>query len=287
MNSQNEIIQKQNDDGMLKCQYAARKYYNQAEILNYISWVIAFISSITFFIPESLGVISLIIPFIINILTLILSYSIKCNVKLGAQMRNFFDEKVLGIGNSFSASDEHKIWEKANTLIEARNNTFAYQSTHNGKDKPPGLKDWYVFTKSKYTPKEAVFECQKQNYWWTEKLYRKRIQIYIIVAIISLFISVIGFLISPLKTFLCLFSFVLKLCTDIVEFTHCNQAMKSISTITNLKIESLNQSTLEELQQHIKERREIQILEMNYFHKKNAYKWSSLYETTSIDRISH
>ena len=287
MNNQEEILRKQNDEGMLKCQYAARTYYNRAEIESNISWILALIAAAIVFIPDKVGVILLIIPIIIDIATFILNYLVERNVKSGAQMRNFFDAKVLGICDSYSPSEEHGIWEKANTTVTAKKSTFIYQSTHNGKDTPPGLKDWYVFSKTYSTSEEAVFECQKQNFWWTDKLYQKRIRIYIITAVVFFFIAIIGFCFSPLKTILCLVSFAVKLCADIRGSVQCSHVMQSIKTLSDLQSTAINPSIIESLQEKIKERREIQILESNKFHNKNARKWSILYKNTSIDKNTH
>lgn len=287
MNNQEEILRKQNDKGMLKCQYAARTYYNRAEIISYISWGLALIGAIIVFIPDSFGVSLLIIPIIIDILAFVLQFFTEQNVKNGAQMRNFFDAKVLGICDSYSPSEEHDIWEKANTIVDAKRNTFAYQSTHNGKDVPPGLKDWYVFSKTYSSPEEAVFECQKQNFWWTNKLYKTRILIYFIVAIVLLVIAGIGMCFSPLKTLLCLLSFVVKLYSDIRGAIHCSHIMQSIKTITELPSETINPYLIENLQKRIQERREIQVLEINKLHKKNAPKWSAMYENIFSDNNTH
>lgn len=287
MNNQEEILRKQNDEGMLKCQYAARTYYNRAEVESYISWILSLIAAAFIFIQDTTGVILLIISIIIDIVTLILQYLVDRNVKNGAQMRNFFDAKVLGTCNSYSPSEEHGIWEKANTIVNAKNNAFAYQSTHNGKNTPPGLKDWYVFSKTYSTPEEAVFECQKQNFWWTDKLYKRRILIYIAVATIFLVIAGIGIHFSPLKTFLCLLSFSVNLFSDILESVHCSHVMQSIKTIVELQSEAINPCIIEDLQKRIKERREIQMLEINRLHNKNAPKWSDLYENTAADVITH
>ena len=81
MNNQEEILRKQNDEGMLKCQYAARKYYSRAEIMNYLSWALALICSVLIFIPDSFGVMLLILPAAIDILTLILQYLVEQAVK--------------------------------------------------------------------------------------------------------------------------------------------------------------------------------------------------------------
>lgn len=287
MNNQEEILRKQNDEGMLKCQYAARKYYNRAEIMNYLSWVLALICSVLIFIPDRFGVLLLMLPAAIDVLTLILQCLVEKAVKNGAKFRNFYDAKVLGICDSYSSFEEREIWEKANSLVDANKDDYAYQSTHTGKDSPPGLKDWYVFSRKYTTPEDAIFECQKQNYWWTDKLYQKRIHYYIITAIIITVITVIGLHFYPLKTILCLIGLVVKLYTDIQGSIQCSHIMQSIKAFTELPRTAINSSILESLQEKIKKRREIQILEMNQLHSKNASKWSDLYEKTSTDNNSH
>ena len=283
MNTQEEITRRQNDEGMLKCQYAARKYYNCAEIACYISWILALIGAVIIIVPNSVGVGLLVIPVIIDIITLILQHLVEQNVKNGAKMRNFFDARVLGICNSYSSSEERDIWEKANTMVNADKDTFSYQCTHSGKDTPPGLKDWYVFTKTYSTPEDAVFECQKQNFWWTDKMYKSRIIFYIIIGAVLFNIANIGFHYSPLKTVLCLISIAVNLSADILGSIHCSRVMQSIKTITELQNAAINQYVIEDLQKLIKERREIQLLEINRIHSKNAPKWSILYETITSD----
>jgi histidinol-phosphatase (PHP family) len=76
---------------MLKCQYAARKYYNRAEIMNYLSWALALICSVLIFIPDSFGVMLLILPAAIDILTLILQYLVEQAVKNGFKILGFSD----------------------------------------------------------------------------------------------------------------------------------------------------------------------------------------------------
>lgn len=283
MSTQEEITRRQNDEGMLKCQYAARKYYNCAEIASYISWILALIGAVIVFVPNSVGVGLLVIPVIIDIITLILQHLVEQNVKNGAQMRNFFDARVLGICNSYSSSEERDIWEKANTIVNADKDAFSYQCTHSGKDSPPGLKDWYVFTKTYSTPEGAVFECQKQNFWWTDKLYKSRIIFYIFIGAVLFVIANIGVHYSPLKTVLCLISIAVNLCTDIFGSLHCSHVMQSIKAITELQNAAINQYVIEDLQKLIKERREIQLLEINRIHSKNAPKWSKLYEAISSE----
>lgn len=287
MNNQEEILRKQNSEGMLKCQYAARKYFNRAEIMNYLSWILALIGSALIFIPGRFHVIILILPAIIDVLTLFLQCIVEQAVKNGAKIRNYYDAKVLGICDSYSSFEEREIWEKVNSLVNANKDDYAYQSTHTGKNTPPGLKDWYVFPEIYSTPENAVFECQRQNYCWTDKLYQKRIHYYKITAIIITVIAVIGFHFSQLKTILCLIGLAVKLYADIKGSIQCSHIMQSIKTFIELPSEAINPSILESLQKKIKMRREIQILEINKLHSKNASKWSDLYENTSADNISH
>lgn len=59
----------------------------------------------------------------------------------------------------------------------------------------------------------------------------------------------------------------------------------SIKTITGLQSDAINLYVIEELQKLINERREIQLLEINIIHNKNASKWSDLYEAISSNNV--
>ena len=96
----NQIINnRQNENLLLKIQYASRRYFNSAEKVNYVSWLLCIVSAIMVFIPDSASkVISLGIPALLEVFAFITAYIFNNKLKKAASLRNYFDSYVLMIG---------------------------------------------------------------------------------------------------------------------------------------------------------------------------------------------
>lgn len=97
MISQEQILKKQNENKMLRCQFAARVYFNNAELLNYASWAFSVLSALTLFLPNGDSTIIMVTPLIIDIIAYLFHYFAEKEVNIAAKLRNYFDSVVLNI----------------------------------------------------------------------------------------------------------------------------------------------------------------------------------------------
>lgn len=284
MNS-SKIQETQNEICFLKIQYAAHVSYNTAEKYNFLAWCACIISAFSIFLPSALHESILNgIPFLFNFVAVVF-YIITCNnVKWGARLRKYFDAKVIGINpNQFSKSEEQNIIEKAEILFSQHHSDGLIQVGNTGRDNPPGVKDWYEFTKP-LDGVDAQFECQRQNVWWNKKMTLCRIPISIIIGIC---ISIVFLFVmqainrSVLNTLLCSGGIILKICEracENIKYMRVSNRIDGSKETIEVKPE---REHIEQLQLLIDERRVINVLESNSVHKKIAAKLSALYSKSA------
>ena len=105
---------------MLKCQFAAHFCYNKGELLNYVSWILSIIGAMLVLLPVFDEKYALIIPLIVDVMTIIFRMTAKRNIKLAASLRSYFDDTVLGFHSpKFSTETVNMLWEKI-SVIESR-----------------------------------------------------------------------------------------------------------------------------------------------------------------------
>ena len=92
------ISDRQNESLLLKIQYASRRYFNSAEIVNYVSWLLCIVSAVMIFIPDSAPeLIEKGIPVLLDVFAFITVYIFNSKLKNAASLRNYFDSYVLMI----------------------------------------------------------------------------------------------------------------------------------------------------------------------------------------------
>ena len=72
----NQIINnRQNENLLLKIQYASRRYFNSAEKVNYVSWLLCIASAMMIFVPDSASkIVSMGIPALLEVFALITTF---------------------------------------------------------------------------------------------------------------------------------------------------------------------------------------------------------------------
>ena len=284
MNRQEQIAAKQNELPMLECQYASRYYFNRAEKLSALAFGFAAISVLSIFLPESESTqwnnITLIIPFLADIVAAILYFSMDKAVEKGATLRNIFDAIALQI----NIQEHQNINDRyvREIILKALNHDKdkAYQQMNNtGRDNPPGVKNWYEFSKN-YSDLEAVHECQRQNIWWDKHLSNGRLVVNIIllicVALILVYFKIKGE--SLLRIFLCGISFIATFFDRIANnIKYYQQSLMLEGISKNIDLNG-NREQIKHLQEGIEARREIPVLGINLFHRVNSNKLSKNYE---------
>ena len=281
MNQKNKIQKLQNTNDMLNCQYAARFYFNHAEIMGYLAFIISCFSALCIFLPDTNSMLIISLPIIIDIISFVIQFSFDCIQKKAARLRNYFDAVVLGINEkSFSPEDVKTIKESTLHAINKNPQKYQLQIHNTGSDTPPGVKNWYDLSFKENSKTNAVFECQKQNYIWTDKLSHKRLLITcgVIFCIVAICISsVCIFHLSPAKWIPCFFALAYNQLSNSFNAYKHYKIMQEIYTITQMPDVENNSIQIKYLQNKISELREIPILEINAIHKHCNKQWAEIY----------
>lgn len=282
MNSQEEICTKQNNPEMLDCQYAARVLFNTAEKCGYFALFFGIVSSLFIFLNEE--PLSLLLPLIVDILILFFTCLRNKFQKQASNIRMYFDSFVLGIKEEdFSEADIRSIRDTAECISLKDSLKHDQQIQNTGRDNPPGVKDWYEFS-GEFSGYDAVFECQKQNYWWNKQLCRNRL----ILSAIAFCLYVLTFIticwlnrISCFKSLICIIGMILSLFEQVCANFNYIKLSNTMEDYIKLPGIAKNVDQLECLQNKINSRRELPVLEMNWLYKRNNKLWSERYEKIS------
>ena len=290
MQLQEIIKDNQNKREKLECQFAARKYYNRAEGCLVAMLICSVISALFVVFPDSPNnvakVVLVAIPLFLDLVSAIFLISTSQLVKNAALLRNYFDQTVLHFqGKEYSNEDLRHIRELRSRMVSKYAEECKVQITHTSRNNPPGVKDWYEFSRE-YTDSEVVFECQRQNQWWNKKLLAKRMVCYAIVCgvVIVASVSLISLsCISAWRILVSFFGIAISLIDRIYENFLYISLSKKIDNYIELISISKNDDQIEKLQRKIEERRAMPVLEMNIIHKKFSKCFSERYEKIASD----
>ncbi len=282
MNIRKETIQeRQNEELMLKIQYVARAKYNSAEKQGNIAWVMCFASAATVFIPSSLPEMYLIMaPILCDVLALTASIGQNSLVKTAANYREYFDACVFDINDTPNKTYENDIKE----YCMNHSRECDIQTNNTGLDTPPGVRNWYDLTE--VGPNDnAVFECQKQNAWWDEKLSKKRVALLALFIIIASVVLVVLWPIIKDTNGVTRVIFSSAMIIKAIERLKAEYEYEVIShkiegAIGNMSV-GLSEENVLDLQKWINEKRHCNVVGMDILHKKLARSLSKTYQTIS------
>ena len=202
------------------------------------------------------------------------------SVANGAMLRNYFDRVVLG----FDASEysARRISELVQKVLLNRRNECNLQILHSSRDDPPGVRDWYEFSR-KYPDSEVVFECQRQNQWWTERMAFPRVIIRILLFLTAIIIGVVIaciLRIELLRILACFAGLVVVFLERLVNNVRYLVLLVKAKGCFEILENSRSDGQIEEMQKKIEERRELPVLESNFLHKMKSRILSERYEKT-------
>ena len=283
MSLQETICCRQNNEDMLRCQFASRYYYNTAEKLISAAFIISFFSALCVFIPYDQKIL-LLLPIFLDTLALLLYKKMGMSVSSAAMLRNHFDDIVLRFDNKQKSPE--KIREMEALIIKAaskQKNKYQEQISHTGRDNPPGVKDWYEFSRQ-YTDSDVIFECQKQNQWWNKEMYKRRRVLYPLFMSLILLIAflIYHFLsVSVLEICICFGSAVITFSDRINEHMHYLRLSMKIDNYCEALSSHRDKKQTRKLQDLIESRRELRVVEFNHIHKRNSKDLSEQYEQIS------
>lgn len=278
-----DIVEKQNEPFMLKVQYAARCCYNLAEKQNYFVWVFCLISALSIFLPDGLlWYLSLTAPFVADIIAWVLMILVNRNVQKAAYLRKYFDAYSLDIGaDQYSEAEKRRLAEISAKCYSQNPIGAELQMRNTGTDNPPGVHDWYMFSKQ-YDGLEAKFECQRQNTWWDKELFPIRCFVTLIVfGIVAVIFIILAVRNDFVKTLLCSAGLLIKLVERVFDNRKYRILSIKIDGAQQMLEAHLTHEGVEQLQLQIDERREINILGINFLHKIRANKLTRKYDNIS------
>ena len=276
---------RQNEELLLKIQYAARRKYNCAEKMIYWSFWLSFVPLLSLvpaldFFKKAEPFVVIGFDFVIFLMTILYTRF----VGEGASYKAYFDFYVFGFGIENNVQNT-KIKEKALQSFNKHVDQASIQIANTGEDTPPGVKDWYTFTEAK-NDSDAVYKCQVENAWWTSKMFLwKWLSLAItfgVVILIAVFLKLIikvdwcelilalaGISVKLLERMICVISF-------LFASIRVDGAIKVLSTNRTKK-------QLLSLQELIDYQRRIPFLPSNRMHQKKARELSTLYREINMD----
>lgn len=282
--SVNAIERKQNEERMLRYQYAARSHYNRAEKLNDLVWVCCIISGLIIFFPENTtwGKFFIAVPFFMDILAAILNWRMTINVSSASALRKYFDAYVLGINiDQFTGPEVQELEELSIKAIKHSPKKSKEQMANTGRNNPPGVRNWYEFSQS-LSEQDAIYECQKQNCWWNKKITHKGLILSGIELLVLIVLSI--FFVIEAKTNAGILQVIFSsggLITKCTERLIANVRYYMLSLKIDGALDVLTNSRSDEniknLQVEIDARRAMPVLERNRIHKRHAKELSELY----------
>ncbi|MCW3491337.1 S-4TM family putative pore-forming effector [Dethiobacter alkaliphilus] len=288
--SVNVIEKKQNEERMLRYQFAARKYYNCAETLNDIVWVCCLISWFTIFLPDSItwGTLIVAVPFFVNIIAAFVNWQMTIKVSLASALRKYFDAYVLGINiDQFTGPEVQHLEELSIKAVSHCPDKSKEQMTNTGRDNPPGVRNWYEFSQP-LSKLDAIYECQKQNCWWNKKLSRERI-IRTVIAL-SVLVPLAIFLLAKTRVGILPVVFgssglIIKCVERLVANVRYYMLSLKIDGALDVLTNSRSDENIKNLQAKIDIRRAMPVFERNRIHKRHAKEYSKLYhDTTAVHK---
>ena len=278
---QEEIKARQNEIHMLKIQFSAKGYYNAAEKIGNLSWFCCVLSALTFLIPDSAGVACLLLaPIICDILAFFFSVSQNSLVLKAASFRRYFDAYVLDIDNNYSKHEIEKFRGDAEEYCLKHKRACDIQIANTGSDKPPGVRDWYDLSKE-YSDQDVQFECQKQNAWWDERLSKAKVVLLISITVLFTIACIVLIKVypKPLTIISCLLSSALivkgiERAREEIKYRKLSIRIDGAITVMNTEITAKH---ICELQKLINNRRQCNVVGINFLHRIKAKSLSQLY----------
>lgn len=278
-----DITKRQNEPLMLKIQFAARYCYNSAEIQNYFVWLFCLVSAFSIFLPDGLPeYVSFAVPFVADIIAWGLMILVNRNVQKAADLRKYFDAYSIEISEGqFSETEKRRLTEIAENRYLRNPQKAELQMRNTGRDCPPGVYNWYDFSKE-YTGLEAKFECQRQNTWWDAKLFpiRNAATVTVLGIVVVVYIVLMrqnGFW----GTLLSSAGLLVKLIERVYDNRRYHDLSNKIDGAQQTVEASLTVEGVEQLQIFIDERRAVNILGINFLHKIRAGKLTKKYDSVS------
>ena len=265
------IRKKQNDEHILKLQYAARHSYNLAELLGLFSWLLTFIIILISWFDNGANpdVIAYIVA-IITILNSAVDYLRNKSINMASSIRAYIDYTLFNMNSKkvYNGLTIDIINKFGDIIANLHKKTYLKQISNSGTDVYKGVKDWYTLSDGMTTDEEIV-SAQKENCGFDKNISRDSIIISIIL------FAVFAFCIIKLdQKFLLICAFlpvgfkIIKSIIDYYEYKKIYDEEKII--ISKLDDYGYDEKLSIQLQECINERRQLSFVTFSFIHKLKA-----------------
>lgn len=260
-----EINRKQNEEEMLQLQYYSRKLYNNSTRVFIFKIIVLIINIILAVIDKETYFLSTIFFIIFALLEML---EIKC-VKKAAKARNLFDQILFEFK---IPKDNKKVKERAYKLCKRYENDYYAQRKNTGTDEPPGLRNWYTKNNGK-NKNEIIFKCQIENTKWDKKITCIDFIFFLVTLAIVIFICVFKYynktvselILGILPGFELIYEIGKRL---YLYYQYNNNLIKRKCLIEEFSDNKIQRKNLDSLQSLIEERRELDLVPLNFIHKR-------------------
>ncbi|CAM4254648.1 S-4TM family putative pore-forming effector [Erysipelothrix aquatica] len=183
----NTIFERQNEEGSLKVQAAARYMFNKANLIDNYYWV-----AILFFLVLKLVVRDNIYIDLILIawfgLTIYIEEKIAKLTSIAANYKQIFDLYVYGWTDNISSITLEEI-----TKIQKRKPVwFAEQVTREGNDHPRGVRSWYETVENDTDQLDAIKKAMKESTYYTNFINKIHYSVFLIIIVVTIGIFALG-----------------------------------------------------------------------------------------------
>lgn len=260
-----DINKKQNEDDMIQLLFYSRNLYNKSTRIAVLKIIVIVINIILSLIQKDTVYLS---SAFFSAFTILEIYENFC-VKNAAKARNIFDNILFG----FKQSDyEEEIKEKAYSLCKRHKKEYEIQKENLGTDNPPGLRNWYSEKKGN-GKNEIVFKCQIENTEWDKKITIIDLKIFMAVLIAVAVLVIFKHYNKELSELISVILVGIELVYEIIKRFKLYSVHNKIISIRECLINQYSKDKIKKddlifLQSSIEKRREMDLVPLNFIHKK-------------------
>lgn len=279
------IMERQNEEKMLRYQFSARRHFNLAEKWNYACWALFAVSWAAMFLPEiePLNTIRNAGIVVIDLIVAFCATRTEKNVQLASALRAHFDAYVFGLEELPYYSNECELDEITLKDKQRLPQQFDVQTRNTGSDVPPGVKDWYEIDESKEGI-AAILECHGLNTRWETRLDACRIVAFIVLLGLLIFImAVMLSVLEPLTVLLGSVGLIVWICSRINLSVRRYIVKIRINTLRDAAEARNTLDSVVLLQKSINYYRAVPVPGINLVHKRKAKTWTEWDRTIQQD----
>lgn len=267
MKKKEKILNRQNEDLMLKALFTSGKYFDRSQLCNTFIWIAYLILLLIPLFTDNELFISL-SEYAINITVIIIAYYSKKCAMIGANIRNYFDAYVYEMKlNDYTNEQLSDIKSQIFKCCKKNQKQCQIKISNTGEDKPNGFKNWYELD-GNYNDKDAIYHCQKQNSLFYNKTIKYDYLSYIVAGLVVVLIFVLqsneyGMIGAMVRSGGIIVSLILILC----DVYHRNKITSKINDNVHILEFGHGMGNIIELQEQINERRKCVVLNVGYIYK--------------------